>query len=387
MIKYNDYKEKYLKYKIKYLSLKKMIGGYRNFQNIVDKYNHVDILKNNYTLETIKNCGYKNLIKNHDRNQNNLIICNTNELLNFCMKNIIETNIKNDFYFSIPLRLFIFNYITYKLENNNPISLLRSQKFFSYNNSDIKDKNDFLLNIRKKFNNLISKYGDKYVEIKNKSHIDKNSSYRKYLISTNMTLFGNEYLNDTGESTYDYWIKAATQLVYNLTDIIKNIFVYYKDIINENYKNEFIDKLNNLHDKYLKIHNKGIIYQVLIPDELVNKYVFLSIEYGRPLFDIDVLEYENMSFEEKKETFVCSVKEQYKTYNYIYESTKKEIDNNIIGKYKKPEELNCVLGTICQARILITPEFLNESSIQVFYYTDIDLSELDLLIEELKKNM
>ncbi len=408
-----DYKSKYIKYKIKYFNAKNNptktkndaetnnLGGYGEFTNLYNLYNNHIGLKNNYTLETINLCKKYNL-QNDKYNLSNFkkkiemmtllkhiakIKLETSELLEKFMHNIIRTGIKNDFYFSVPLRIFMVNYLIYKIENKS-VNLLRSQKFFdsqpSANSKIWNSKNELLCSIKNDYHNILSQ-NDDMINVELDFQTDMKDKYRKYLISTNMTFFGNDYNKNLQESTYDYWLQGTTQLNLNFETILTVIFPYMNDI-NEEYREIFIKKITDLYNNYIREYNKGILYQILIPDDKINKYVYASIEYGKPLFDLDVLDFLNMDIIEKGKTFYYKINQLNSKYKYIYNTTKTELNEyrkkNISSQCKR-----CIFSTMPQSRIVITPEFVTDDFVKVFYHCPLDLSEFDNLIEELKKNI
>lgn len=113
-------------------------------------------------------------------------------------------------------------------------------------------------------------------------HIDKHPEFRPHLVSTNLSMFGNEYdLNRrAGESTFHYFLTAGTQLSLS-TDMMLRRLLFDQD-------KEHIDKQN---DETLMTHlvatmNKyvdvGCLVQVLLPREHVDTLMYLSYEYGKP---------------------------------------------------------------------------------------------------------
>jgi hypothetical protein len=375
-----DFKDKYLKYKYKYMQLKNLIGGYKEFIDIHDKYIKNVLLSNNYTLTTIKSCESLSVYTNDNpksklRNENTTNI--TKGILSYFMNNILKTGIKNDLYFSLPLRIFILNYIIFKIEGKN-VNLLRSKKLF--NNPDILKLNDaqsFTSRIIGKIKEAIKTKTDPY-DISQETKIDNIDSYRNILISTNLSIFGNEYHFDTGESTYDYWLKNASQTFDDFNTLLKKRLPYK---ITE----EFMQNVNNLYGNYSQKFKQGIFYQVLFPDDKINKYTFISVEYGRPLPDISPLDLINRNLDGKTQIISDSIKSMNEANGFgsVYKSM-----INLVNKYEKDNN-TCYIPTTVQSRILITPEIVNDDTIKVFFYlsdnqdfnTDF-LSKLDELINK-----
>ena len=84
------------------MQLKNLIGGYKEFIDIHDKYIQDVLLSNNYTLTTIKSCESLSVYTNDNpktklRNENTTDI--TKKILSYYMNNILKTGIKNDLYF------------------------------------------------------------------------------------------------------------------------------------------------------------------------------------------------------------------------------------------------------------------------------------------------
>lgn len=374
-----NYKDKYLKYKKKYIDLKNIKGGYREFVDSLDEFSDNPILENNYTLNSIKFCNEYSIFNNDSpvNYRNAFVINNTRNMISFFMKNIISTNIKNDFYYSLPLRIFIVNYITYKVQGKT-VNLLRSNDFFFKHLLISPNALHFVDHVDKLIQDAV-KEGLEGPELSAKTKIDSNL-YRPYLISTNLSLFGNEYVFDPGESTYDYWIKGATQTSSSLKKLLDDLLPLD---LNVTLTEEFYVNINKLYDKYSN-EIKSVMYQVLIPDELVNLYTYISVEYGRPLI-LNPLEFLNKNIEDKKIDIIRSITDMNdEKYGTVYNSMMK-----VVEKYASREDANCTIPTIIQSRIFITPSLVNDENIKVFFYlsgskdsNDTFMGELDKLINE-----
>ena len=95
-----------------------------------------------------------------------------------------------------------------------------------------------------------------------------------YILSANIALFGNTGISS--ESTISIFLRnkpASTQLP--IRNIIRDILNYFKLYPSE----ENIDRLYNLINL---IPDKGAIFQIFIPKNLVNKYSYLARSWGKP---------------------------------------------------------------------------------------------------------
>lgn len=69
--------------------------------------------------------------------------------------------------------------------------------------------------------------------------IDKIDRYRANLLSLNISLFGNDYTDNKGESTFDYYVKGASQRNVPIATTLDDfLFAYYPAI-----RNKYIDRL------------------------------------------------------------------------------------------------------------------------------------------------
>ena len=445
--------KKYLKYKKKYMQAKNMFGGYGELKDIYDKYISEELLRDNYTLNTINVCGEISMFDNQRTQQN---IDEIKPILEYFMQNILDNHIKNDFYYALPIKLFLINYIIHKIEGKR-INLLRSSKHYEHiqqklaeevnsepsglsepidfnEMSDDYDFSEFLKNLEppnssrehtvwesaeqflnklkeemsmcinnnqeknlektQKINsssNLTEKQKSEEIidagnelsrEIRSNTHYDKVDVYRPYLISVNLSLFGNDYDSEerSGESTYDYWLKNSSQTWDDFITNFSNRFPHSEKYTIEKL-DKFKDAVNTLCTNYEGKYKKGILMQILIPDNKLDEYTYLCIDYGRPIFDLKTSDFLGCSVQEQLDKFYNTLNKLDIEYPFVYSDTKK-----IVDKYKCKPNFSCIKYTTLQARIVTTSSFINDDTIKVFYHCLFDLSELDRLIDELQKS-
>ena len=330
-------------------------------------YNAFD--KKTITNENIKVCNNKKLITK-ERNSRFPDIETHIKSMYSNFTEIVPDNML-DLYYSIPMRMFTISYIAHILDGDD-VNFLRSKKFVSpfTDASDLLDKMKRII-----FSNKPLK-ADQY-------QIDKNPLYRPFLISTNLSLFGNEYGGNEGESSFDYYIKGGTQLRYNLNDILRYIFFKQYPILKYKWFNIIIsvfNEMNIVRGPMIPSYNNnfpgepadtGVMMQVLIPKKHINDFTYISYEYGIPVFpdgDVKVSDYISKTVDEKI-SCIMSARDKFKE----------------LVPYKS--QLNrdeCLKINSIQARIVVTANLLKNKEVKVNYRYSNE-SIMDQCIEKLKR--
>lgn len=385
---------KYVKYKNKYLELQKKSLEYNNFKGgFLERYfnNNINLVDINNELLTLLSSN--SLYKKKNITNHSLIICKDlsfiksssfsifdiqkkvdiiektyNSLITYTDENYVE------YYYSVPNKIFLINYIISKLEKNKN-SLLRSKKFkFLFKNAQ-----DCLDNIKIIIDNINISDSNNDEKL-----IDKRPEYRSHLISTNLSLFGNEFFSDKGESTLNYYLNKASQLSYDLNTLLDEFLFKYYIKLKFNKKTFIINMLEKINDiEY------STIYQILIPKDSIEKYTYLSYEYGKPF---------NNDTNEIKKFIDLYLNKQFNELNIFIEDTKKTLlstkfYNRILDNVKIGHNY-CNPINLIQSRIVISQELIDNNKIIINYYNMIsadiikEINELcDILINENEKDI
>jgi hypothetical protein len=109
-------------------------------------------------------------------------------------------------------------------------------------------------------------------EFKSKPHFsDHTPRIREHIISTNLSLYGN--MHSPGESTYDYFMNSLS--IASLESvIIQNILTQFD--CNPTFAAD-VSALNTLLET-----PKGTLFQILVPKDSANNYLYLSYPMGIP---------------------------------------------------------------------------------------------------------
>nr|QBK89452.1 MAG: hypothetical protein LCMiAC02_05470 [Mimivirus LCMiAC02] len=342
----NYYKRKYFKYKKKYIKLRKQLqkqqfGGARELKDLLVKYKDLD---KNITIQNIKICIDKKLDTKDIRLKSGQISMTRNMFQYFMDKYSLNGD-KFDLYYSIPLKIFVGNYIQQKIEKSDGY-FLRGPKFpFKYENAT-----EFLNDIKPLMQETNKKSSDYF-------HIDKNKNYRPHLISTNIALFGNDYYSEMGESTYDYFLQSATQITSSLKYILSDFLFINYPIIKYKYIHILVDKIKELEKKI----KTGVLVQALLPKNTIDEYAYLCYEYGKPLF---------LNNNYTKKYFEMPVE---KRLQFVINKTN-DLNLSKLSFYKnvffKENDEKCKKHNNIQARIVISKKLVQDQDIKINYFIE-----------------
>lgn len=100
----------------------------------------------------------------------------------------------------------------------------------------------------------------------------------KQMLAVNLSLFGNSTKGSAGESTFYFFILSKGIHNFHAKDMIKDVFSHCG--LNCAYVDRVLSLMQRI--KTFKLP-RGVLQQIFIPKEKVDKYVYLSRAYGTPL--------------------------------------------------------------------------------------------------------
>lgn len=162
------------------------------------------------------------------------------------------------------------------------------------------------------------------------------------ILSTNYSLFGNVI---GGACSFDYFLQNTNNVTYSLDELLNPVFDYYK------FDKKYIDQVNKLSNA---LHAKsGIVCQLLIPNELVDKCVYISSPGGTP-YRSTIAGVDGFDKYKNRYTKISPLLQAYRNNPAL-------IKQSIEG---------------LQARVVFIPEMLNpESGVKIFRYANMDVQE------------
>lgn len=172
------------------------------------------------------------------------------------------------------------------------------------------------------------------------------------MLCVNLSLFGNTSQAMNDECTYNFFVRNSSICSPPVKEILQDICKHHS------VNTACIDMLLELNKKIKT--SEGTLFQICIPKDKVDKYVYLSHEGGTPFREPLLSDYFDIN--KRRHTRILPILEQYCT--------------NI-------EKLSC--ADILQARLVFDQQFLNpDSGIKVFRYTTVPADKMQAYRAELK---
>lgn len=126
-----------------------------------------------------------------------------------------------------------------------------------------------------------------------------NHSDSAQMICVNLSLFGNS--NNPLECTFHYFVNNSNIIPLSLDTLLAKLFSQF------NFDKSFMYKLKNLADK--AITQEGILYQIFIPKEKVDSYLYLahigSAAWNKPIISTQ------FDYYKKRHTYISPILELY----------------------------------------------------------------------------
>ena len=182
---------------------------------------------------------------------------------------------------------------------------------------------------------------------------DLKNPYKSQLLSVNLSLFGN--YNDIMCSSFYYFMNDFNLGHVDIESFFRILFYSSSLKFNEKYIKPLLELQEQIKTK------EGLLLQIFIPKESVNKYVYLSRMCGIPWSGY--IEAQTYDTDKKRHTKISGVLEKY---------------------IHHPEDI-AALDSL-QARIVLTPDFMlnPDNGVKIVRYTTADKQALIKYQKELK---
>ncbi len=117
-------------------------------------------------------------------------------------------------------------------------------------------------------NSFIDEYENEHNDYWN----DNNLSLSNKIMSINLSLFGNT--NKLGESSFAYFVQDRSICPPSIEYLYTTVFDYFC------FNHDYITQLLQL--DYMTFTGKGTLFQIFVPKEKVNSFIYLAWVYGEP---------------------------------------------------------------------------------------------------------